>query len=619
MQDFLPLTTEEMRKRGWDGADFVCVTGDSYVDHPSFGVAIISRVLEAMGFRVAILAQPQQDADYKRFGCPRLGFFVTSGNIDSMVSHYTAAKRRRSDDPYTAGNKAGRRPDHAVCVYSRALKRLYPNCPVFIGGLEASFRRFAHYDYWSDSVLPSALLDSGADYLSFGMGELQTREIARRLADGQPLEALRGIRGLCWLAEEADLPRDAVSCASFDKVKADRRLFAKAYKIQLEQQDHVTGRAIIQKHGARYLVQNPPMRPLTQDELDAVYALPFMRMYHPCYEKLGGVKAIEEVEFSIMHNRGCFGGCNFCSIAFHQGRAVAARSKSSVLAEVRILTKSPRFKGYIHDIGGATANFRAPSCKKQAQHGMCTHRKCLAPKPCPQLEVSHREYLDILREARAVPGVKKVFVRSGLRFDYMNLDSDNTFLRELVRHHVSGQLKVAPEHCAPGVLDKMGKPHIGAFERFMRDFYAETRRAGKEQYLVPYLMSSHPGATLKDAVELALFLKKHNLRPEQVQDFYPTPGTASTCMFHTGLDPFTMEPVYVARDPQEKRMQRALLQYFKPENRDTVRAALEKAGRRDLIGTGPRCLAAPRAGTRSAQKHRETHRAKPKSGSPRKR
>lgn len=595
---FLPLSWEDAEARGWDGLDFVCVTGDSYVDHPSFGVAIISRVLEAMGFRVGILAQPDvaSDRDFTRYGRPRLGFFVTSGNIDSMVAHYTAAGRKRSDDAYTAGNRAGRRPDRAVIVYSRRLKAIYPHCPVIIGGLEASFRRFAHYDYWQDGVRPSILADSGADLLSYGMGELQTREIARRLAAGEKAEALRDIRGTCWMAGPGEIPRQGVSCASFQKVRDDKALYAKAYRLQAENQDHITGKTVIQKQGDNYLIQNPPMRPLTREELDQVFALPFARMYHPSYEALGGVKAIEEVEFSIMHNRGCFGGCSFCSIAFHQGRTVVSRSVESVVEEGRALTRSPRFKGYIHDVGGATANFRGPSCKKQETKGMCLHRRCLAPAPCPNLEVSHREYLDILRRLRELPGVKRVFVRSGLRYDYINLDRDNTFLRELVEHHVSGQLKVAPEHCSPGVLDRMGKPHIGAYLAFSRSYYAATKKIGKEQYLVPYLMSSHPGSTLGDAVELAVFLKKQNIRPEQVQDFYPTPGTASTCMFYTGLDPDTLEPVHVARTPEEKAMQRALLQYFRPENRELVRKALEKAGRRDLIGPGKDCLIPGRSG-----------------------
>lgn len=600
---FLPLTLSEMAARDWQQADFICITGDAYVDHPSFGIAIISRLLESLGYRVALISQPRQDADYTRFGAPRLGFFVTSGNIDSMVSHYTAAKRRRSDDPYTAGGRASRRPDRAVIVYSRALKRLFPAIPVMIGGLEASFRRFAHYDYWDDAVRPSILIDSGADLLSYGMGEHQTREIAVRLAAGEPVGALSDIRGTCVRADGATLPKNSVSCASHIKVSEDKAAFAKAYRIQADEQDAVTGRAVVQKHGDNlYVVQNPPMPPLTRAELDEVFALPFERMYHPSYEQQGGVKAIEEVEFSIMHNRGCFGGCNFCSIAFHQGRSVTSRSKASVVAEAKAMTANPRFKGYIHDVGGATANFRGPSCSKQLTKGVCRHRLCLAPTPCPNLDVDHSDYLDILREIRALPRVKKVFVRSGLRFDYINQDPDERFLRELVQHHVSGQLKVAPEHCSAAVLDKMGKPHIASYERFAKRFYKLTAEAGKKQYLVPYLMSSHPGSGLRDAVELALFLKKHNLRPEQVQDFYPTPGTASTCMFHTGLDPETMKSVYVPRTTEEKAMQRALLQYFDPHKRELVARALVKAGRRDLIGHGRECLIPPVASMAPAQR-----------------
>lgn len=617
--NFLPLTKQEAAARGWDELDFVCVTGDAYVDHPSFGIAIISRLLESMGFRVGIVSQPQNDADYARFGKPRLGFFVTSGNIDSMVSHYTAAKRRRSDDPYTAGNKAGRRPDRAVMVYSRRLRQLFPHTPVMIGGLEASFRRFAHYDYWEDAVRPSILADSGAHLLSFGMGERQTREIATRLAAGEAIEALTDLRGTCVLVDGTNLPKNAVTCASFQKVQEDKIAFARAFRMQYDEQDAVTGRAIIQQHGDnRYLVQNPPALPLEQEELDQVFALPFQRMYHPSYEKLGGVKAIEEVEFSIMHNRGCFGGCNFCSIALHQGRSVTARSKDSVVEEAKAITASPRFKGYIHDVGGATANFRGPSCQKQLTKGVCRNRLCLAPNPCPNLKVSHTEYLDILRTLRSLPKVKKVFIRSGLRFDYINADPDQTFLRELVAHHVSGQLKVAPEHCSPKVLETMGKPYIQAFDRFARNFYAATKKAGKEQYLVPYLMSSHPGSTLKEAAELAVYLKKNNIRPEQVQDFYPTPGTVSTCMFHTGLDPFTLTPVYTARSPEEKAMQRALLQYWKPENQALVTRALRQAGRADLIGSGPSCLvrastSAPRQGS-AGPKASTGRRPKPRRG-----
>jgi len=588
---FLPLTKQEAASRGWEAVDFVCVTGDAYVDHPSFGIAIISRLLESFGYRVAIISQPCKVSDFTRFGRPRLAFFVTGGNIDSMVSRYTAAGRTRSDDPYTAGNKSGGRPDRAGIVYSRKIRELYPDVPIVIGGLEASFRRFAHYDYWEDKVLPSILVDSGVDLLVYGMGERQTQEIARRLDAGEDVAALTDIRGTCVLADETKLPKNAVTCASFRKVSEDKVAFARAFKMQADEQDFVIGRVVAQWQVQNlYIIQNPPAEPLNGEELDKVFALPFQRMYHPSYEKLGGVKAIEEVEFSIMHNRGCFGGCNFCAISFHQGRSVTARSKQSILDEARAMSQSPRFKGYIHDVGGPTANFRGPSCKKQLTKGLCRDRRCLVPAPCKNLEADHSEYLEILREMRALPGVKKVFVRSGLRYDYINADPDKSFLRELTEHHISGQLKVAPEHCSPSVLKLMGKPAIGAFERFSKDFYAATKKAGKEQYLVPYMISSHPGSTIKDAIALALFLKKNNIRPEQVQDFYPTPGTASTCMFYTGLDPFTMQPVYVPRSPEEKAAQRALLQYYKPENRALIAKVLTKAGRSDLIGSGPGCL-----------------------------
>ncbi len=591
-----------MTDRGWARPDFVYITGDAYVDHPSFGVAIISRVLEAHGYKVAILSQPQSDEDYMRFGKPELGFLITSGNIDSMVAHYTAAKRRRSDDAYSPGGRAGLRPDRAVIVYTKNVKRLYPDSFVMIGGLEASLRRFAHYDYWDDCVRPSVLIDSGADILSFGMGENQTIEIADKLRDGCSLEELYGIRGICYSVRTKDyVPMSVAECPSYEQVCSSKEDYALATKRQMEQQDAVRGKIVIQRHGDRILVQNKPMPPLKTDELDFIYSLPYERYYHPMYEKDGGVPGIAEVEFSITHNRGCFGACNFCSIAFHQGRAVTVRSKESVLKEAEALTHNPRFKGYIHDVGGPTANFRKPSCKIQESTGLCKNRKCLAPSPCKRLEVDHSEYLDILREMRKIKGVKRVFIRSGIRFDYLMEDKDGEFFRELVEHHVSGQLKVAPEHCSAAVLDRMGKPHIESYIRFAREFYKTTEKIGKEQYLVPYLMSSHPGSTLKDAVELALFLKKERIRPEQVQDFYPTPGTASTCMFYTDIDPLTMEKVYVPRSPKEKAMQRALLQYFNPKNRDKVIDALIAAGREDLIGTAPSCLVPPNGKYRAVQ------------------
>ncbi len=593
---FLPITKEEMDARGWDQADFVYVTGDAYVDHPSFGAAILSRLLESKGYRVAMLPQPDfsSPADFRRFGRPRYAFLVTGGVVDSMVAHYTAAKRRRSDDAYTPGNLAGKRPDRACTVYARLCKEAYPDVPVVIGGIEASLRRFAHYDYWDDAVRPSILVESGADLLSFGMGEHSILEIAQAFSQGKSLRQMRGIRGLCWLSDPGEpAPPGAVSCAGFDKVRLDKTAYARASRIQLEQQDHAYGKPIVQQHGDRLLVQNPPALPLTQEELDAVAALPYERYYHPSYEAQGGVKAIEEVEFSIIHNRGCFGGCNFCSIAFHQGRVVTARSHESVLAEARQMVKNPRFKGYIHDVGGPTANFRGPACGKQLEKGVCMGKKCLFPSPCPALKADHSDYIRLLRKLREIPGVKKVFVRSGLRYDYIMADKTTHFLDELVRYHVSGQLKVAPEHISPPVLARMGKPPVQVYDRFCRAFYEATRRAGKEQYLVPYLISSHPGSTMADAVALALYLKKNHIRPEQVQDFYPTPATASTTMFYTGIDPWTMEKVFVPTDPWEKKFQRALLQYYKPENRRLCIEALIRAGREDLIGNGPHCLVQP--------------------------
>ena len=590
---FLPITVEEVEERGWDEIDFVFVTGDSYVDHPSFGVSIISRVLEAKGYRVAILSQPnwKDERNFNPFGKPKLGFFVTSGNIDSMVAHYTVNKKKRSDDAYTAGGKSGKRPDRAVIVYSRILRKLYPDSPIILGGLEASLRRFAHYDYWDDSVRQSILFDSQADILTYGMGENQTIEIAKRLAQGKSVKQLRDIKGICYYVPTSEYkPGPVVDLPSYERVCESKKEYAIAARKELEEADAVRGRPVIQRHGKYILVQNPPMPPLTTEELDWVYSLPYEKYYHPSYEALGGVPGIKEVEFSITHNRGCFGACNFCSIAFHQGRAITVRSKESVLDEARRLVDNPRFKGYIHDVGGPTANFRLPSCTFQKEHGMCKNKKCLAPKPCRNLQVNHEEYIDILREMRAIKGIKKVFIRSGIRFDYLMEDESKEFFHELVKYHVSGQLKVAPEHCSAAVLDKMGKPHIETYKRFQDEFYKFTKQVGKEQYLVPYLMSSHPGSTLKDAVELALFLKKEHIRPEQVQDFYPTPGTISTAMFYTELDPYTLEPVYVPKTMKEKHMQRALLQYFNPKNKEIVVEALRKPGRTDLIGNGKNCL-----------------------------
>lgn len=584
--EFLPLSRAEMYARGWLEVDFVLVTGDAYVDHPSFGAAIIGRILENEGYRVGVISQPDISGceGMKEYGCPRYGFFIGGGNVDSMVAHYTVAKIRRTYDAYTPGGKTGLRPDYCTVKYAKRAKQAYPQIPVIIGGLEASLRRFAHYDYWQDTVLPSIAQASGADLISFGMSEHQTLEIARRLSQGQPVSSMTDIPGTCYMTDFEHLPKEYVQCASYHRVKTDKTAYARACRIQMDEQDHKTGRIVVQKQKERYLVQNPLAAPLTRQQLDAVYALPFTRRWHPSYDVQGGVPAIEEVAFSIAHNRGCFGGCNFCAIAMHQGRRVTSRSEQSIVNEAACLTKQPGFKGYIHDIGGPTANFRLPSCRRQGTKGICKGDKhCLAPGACSELLIDHSEYLRILRRIRTLPGVKKVFIRSGIRYDYLMHDSDDSFFRELIEHHVSGQLKVAPEHCAPDTLRYMGKPSIELFDRFSAKFYALCEKAGKKQYLVPYLMSSHPGSTLKDAVILAEYLYRRRIRPEQVQDFYPTPGTVSTCMFYTGLDPYTMKPVYVARTREEKAMQRALLQYYDPKNAARVIKALKLTGREDLI------------------------------------
>ncbi|MGN0452574.1 MAG: YgiQ family radical SAM protein [Ruminococcus sp.] len=597
---FLPITKKDMTDRGWQEADFVFVTGDAYVDHPSFGTAIISRVLEKAGYKVCILSQPRSDADYLRFGKPRLGFLVNSGNIDSMVAHYTAAKKRRSDDAYTPGGKAGARPDRAVIVYSKNIRRLFGDVFIAIGGLEASLRRFAHYDYWDDKVRPSVLIDSEADILMYGMGEKHIVEIANRLSSGEDKSELTDILGTCYAVKTHDYtPGPVRECPSFEAVSdpsdEGKKKYARSCRIQQTEHDAVRGSRVIQRHGDKIVIQNPPMPPLTTEEMDEVYALPFMRTYHPSYEALGGVPGIEEVKFSIIHNRGCFGACNFCSLAYHQGRQISSRSHESVIAEAKAITEMPDFKGYIHDVGGPSANFRENSCELQSKRGLCADKKCLAPRMCPAVKVDHSDYLELLRKLRKLPKVKKVFIRSGIRFDYLIADKDESFFKELVMYHISGQLKVAPEHCSENVLKYMGKPPIDVYRRFKKRFYELTESAGKKQYLVPYLMSSHPGSTVKDAIELSLFLKAEGLHPEQVQDFYPTPGTVSTCMFYTGLDPYTMEEVYVPRNLKEKAQQRALLQYYLPENRRIVIEALKNAGRSDLIGTGKNCLVAPLA------------------------
>ena len=590
---FLPVCKQDLIDRNIEQLDFICITGDAYVDHPTFGIAIVSRLIESLGFTVGMIAQPVSDSDYKALGKPKYAFMVTGGNIDSMVSNYTVFKKKRWDDDYSAGGKGGKRPDRAVTVYCRKLKQLFPDTEIAIGGLEASLRRFAHYDYWNDCVMPSILVDSGAELLMYGMGEVTITEMMNRFKAGDKLSDMHDIRGTCYLTDPVNTPLGAVQCDSFEMVSDSKKAYAKACRKQYDEQDEVYGRTIVQRHGNKMLVQNPPQRSLTQSEFDKTYELPYMRTYHPMYEKEGGVPSIREVEFSITHNRGCFGFCNFCSIALHQGRRIQTRSEESVLNEAEMLTKKPNFKGYIHDVGGPTANFRNPSCEKQIEKGLCKGRKCLAPQPCKNMKVDHSEYLELLRKMRKIPKVKRVFIRSGIRYDYLIEDKDETFMRELIEFHTSGQLKVAPEHASNKVLDLMGKPHIEAYEKFEKKFYSITKQIGKEQYLVPYLMSSHPGCTVSDAVDLAVFLKKHNIRPEQVQDFYPTPGTISTAMFYTGLNPYTMEEIYVPKKPEEKELQRALLQYYKPENKALVTKACIIAKRRDLIGTGKDCLVAP--------------------------
>ena len=593
---FLPISKKEMIEKGWDRPDFVYVTGDAYVDHPSFGVSIISRVLEAAGFRVAILSQPDyKSADaFREYGRPRLGFLVTAGNIDSMVAHYTAAKKKRTSDYYSPGGKMGKRPDRATIVYCNRIREAYGDVPIIIGGLEASLRRFAHYDYWSDTIRRSILVDSRADILTYGMGENILLRIAALLDKGVPIKKIRDVRGTVYLCHPEDkLHFEVAAEFDYNELKVDDKKYAEAFGVQYKNQDAINGKAIVERYDGKLLVQNPPMPPLEREELDRVYALPYMRTYHPIYEKEGGVPAIAEVRFSITHNRGCFGACNFCALAFHQGRTVRSRSIESVVAEAEKISALPDFKGYIHDVGGPTANFRYPACEKQLRDGVCSSRKCLAPTPCKNVIADHSEYMKMIDEIEKLPRIKKVFIRSGIRFDYLLLDKDDSFFKKLVRDNVSGQLKVAPEHCSLPVLNCMGKPSFDVYEKFRDKFFRITKEMGKEQYLVPYLMSSHPGSTLRDALELALCLKRHHYAPEQVQDYYPTPGTASTVMFRTGIDPLTMKKVYVATDYHEKQLQRALLQYNRPDNAPLVREALIKLHREDLNGNTPDCLVRP--------------------------
>ena len=596
---FLPICKEDMIERGWDECDFVLVTGDAYVDHHSFGTAIISRVLEHAGYKVGIIAQPnwKTTEDFMKLGRPRLGFLVNGGNMDPMVNHYSVSKRQRDKDLYSPGGEMGHRPDRATIVYCNRIREAYGDIPLVIGGIEASLRRFAHYDYWSDQVRKSILVDSGADLLVYGMSERQIVKVADAINDGFDPKYISFIDGTCYIADSLDeVYVDYVLTPSFEEIKKDKVKFAQAFKIQEGEQDPFRGKAIVQPHGNKFMVQNKPEPPLNREDLDEVYALPYTKNYHPSYEAKGGIPALNEVKFSIVSSRGCFGSCSFCAITFHQGRAVQSRSHESILEEAKEITHLPDFKGYIHDVGGPTANFRQEACKKQITEGKggCKHRQCLDPSPCKNLNIDHNDYISLLRKVRQVPGVKKAFVRSGIRYDYVMADKDNTFMRELIKHHVSGQLKVAPEHVAEEVLYYMQKPAGETYDRFRQKFFAMNEQIGLKQYLIPYLMSSHPGSTLNSAIELAEYLRDIKYQPEQVQDFYPTPGTLSTTMFYTGLDPRTMKEVYVPKSKTEKAMQRALLQYSAPRNYELVHRALVEAGREDLIGFGPRCLIKPK-------------------------
>jgi len=593
---FLPTNRREMEERGWDAVDFTYVCGDAYVDHSSFGAAIITRLLEAHGYRVGFIAQPdwRDPESIAVFGKPRLGFLVSSGNMDSMVNHYTVAKKRRSVDAYSPGGKAGLRPDHACVVYGNLIRRAFKDSPIIMGGIEASLRRLAHYDYWQDKLKRSLLLDASADLLIYGMGEHQIIEMADALNAGLSISDLTFIAGTVFRTRDISYVPDPVILPTWEAMQADKREYARSFGEQNRQLNPYLSHPLVEEypHGV-YVVQNPPALPLTTEELDAVYRLPYERTYHPSYQAAGGVPAIQEVKFSLASNRGCLGECAFCALNFHQGRIIQSRSHESILDEARVMTQDPDFKGYIHDVGGPTANFRVPACQKQARAGACTNRRCLAPEPCKKLRVTHKDYLALLRKLRALPGVKKVFIRSGIRFDYALLDDDRSFIRELAAYHTSGQLRLAPEHVSDAVLRVMGKPENAVYQQFVREFEQASRAAGKEQYVLPYLMSSHPGSTMKEAVELAEFCRDLGFNPEQVSDFYPTPSTVSTCIYYTGLDPRTMEPVYCARDPHEKALQRALIQYRNPKNRALVVEALHRAGREDLIGYGPKCLVRP--------------------------
>ncbi|MDO5146692.1 MAG: YgiQ family radical SAM protein [Eubacteriales bacterium] len=615
---FLPTNKKEMEERGWEQADFVYISGDAYVDHPSFGTSIITRLLEREGYKVALIAQPdwKDDRSITICGEPRLAFLVSSGNMDSMVNHYTSAKKRRHQDAYTPGGGFSKRPDRAVTVYGNLIRKTYKKTPVLLGGVEASLRRLAHYDYWSDSVRRSVLLDSGADLLMYGMGEHSVLEIAEALDAGIDIKDITYVRGTVFRCRNlGELAGEYELLPSFDEVKSSKKAYAESYYVQYCNTDSITAKRLVEPYKEKeYVVQNPPSPPLTTEEMDEVYRLPYARTWHPSYDKEGGVPAIQEVKFSLISNRGCFGGCSFCALNFHQGRRVQVRSHESLLEEAREMIKDPEFKGYIHDVGGPTANFRHPSCQKQIEEGVCSHRQCLFPEPCPNLYASHRDYISLLRKLRSLPGVKKVFIRSGIRFDYVLAENNQDFLRELCEYHVSGQLKVAPEHISDKVLQMLGKPSNEVYERFVRKYKEMNRKIGKKQYLVPYLMSSHPGSDLKEAVKLAEYVRDLGYMPEQVQDYYPTPGTISTCMYYTGVDPRTGKEVYVPRTQREKKMQRALIQYKNPENYAIVRQALLEAGREDLIGYGEKCLIPPRPGERKKQAGKKADGRRPGGG-----
>ncbi len=595
MADFLPISLEDMKKRGWEQLDFIYVSGDAYVDHPSFGHSIITRLFEYLGFKVGMISQPdwRSKEDFTRFGVPKIGFLVSSGNIDSMVNHYTASKKKRNDDVYSPGGKAGHRPDRAVIVYCNRIREAYGDVPIIVGGIEGSLRRFAHYDYWDDRVRNSILIDSSADLLIYGMGEKPIMDIANLLSYGKKIKDIKDLKGTCYISDDLCGLENYIELPTYEQVSSDKMEYAKAFKVQFEEQDPIRGQGMVQKHGVKYVVQNPPAMPVTTEELDLVYSLPYMRAIHPVYKKTGGIPAFNEVEFSITAHRGCFGGCSFCALNFHQGRIIQPRSEESIVKEAELFTKAPAFKGYVHDVGGPTANFRKPSCKKQLKYGVCKDRQCLYPTPCPNLEVDHTEYVRLLGKLRKIPGIKKVFIRSGVRYDYLLCDKNPEFFNELVKHHISGQLKVAPEHVSNKVLEQMGKPTRELYDKFVDKYFDINKKNNMNQYLVPYLMSGHPGSDLHAAIKLAEYIRDMGYNPEQVQDFYPTPGSLSTAMYYTGINPLTSKKIYVPKSFDEKSMQRALLQFRNPKNYTLVYRALINAGRSDLIGHDKKSLIPP--------------------------